>query len=198
MNVLLIPEDFTKDQYVVKPVVEAMFKALGWPRAKVRVCLEPRLGGVTRALDSELVASIVDRYRGMTDIFLLLVDRDGNANRRQRLNQLETEAQCQLQSTTGRRAFFGENAWQEIEVWALAGHDLPADWSWSAVRAEADPKERYFEPFALQRAVHEGPGGGRKALAEEAAKRFERIRQLCPEDIGALHDRIDAWMTAAQ
>ena len=75
-------------------------------------------------------------------------------------------------------------------MWALAGLDLPAEWEWKAVRAEIHPKERYFEPLARERGVHEEPGGGRKTLATEAARRYSRIKRLCPEDIGNLEQRI--------
>ena len=35
MNVLIIPEDFRKDQYILKPILEAMLAAVGKPQAKV-------------------------------------------------------------------------------------------------------------------------------------------------------------------
>jgi hypothetical protein len=76
----------------------------------------------------------------------------------------------------------------------LACHDLPRYWQWDAIRAEVDLKETYFEPFAAQRGLADTPGGGRKQLAREAAHRYTRIRQLCPEDIGALEQRIRDWM----
>jgi hypothetical protein len=40
----------------------------------------------------------------------------------------------------------------------------------------------------------EGPGEGRKTLADEAVRRYSRIRQLCPEDIGALEQRVRKWL----
>lgn len=77
----------------------------------------------------------------------------------------------------------------EIEVWVLAGHNLPSDWNWQVIRNEVNPKETYFFPFAEQRNLLDAPGEGRKTLAEEAARRYDRIRQLCPEDIAELEDR---------
>ncbi|WP_281181280.1 hypothetical protein [Chloroflexus islandicus] len=38
------------------------------------------------------------------------------------------------------------------------------------------------------------PGGGRRTLGQEAARRYERIRQRCPEDIGELERRIRVWL----
>ena len=87
-----------------------------------------------------------------------------------------------------------ENAWQEIEVWVLAGHDLPSDWNWQVIRDEVNPKETYFLPFATQRKLLDAPGEGRKTLAEEAARRYDRIRQLCPEDIADLEDRVRSFV----
>jgi hypothetical protein len=191
MNVLIIPEDFRKDQYVLKPIISEMLKATGISRAEVRLCLQPLLGGISQCLDWGRISEILDRYSGMVDLFLLCVDRDGQAGRKDALTRLEELAAGLLPA--GKR-LLGENAWQEIEVWVLAGHDLPSGWSWRSIREEVNPKEVYFEPFAKQRGVHQSPGGGRKTLAEQAARRYDRVRQLCPEDIAAMEDRIRGWL----
>lgn len=188
MNVLIIPEDFRNDQYVLQPIIEAMLKAVGKPRAKVIVCKDPLLGSVEQALRWERIQAIITRYQGMVDVFLLCVDRDGLPGRRSRLDELERQATA---FAPGCR-FFAENAWQELEVWLLAGHDLPREWSWQEIRQERDPKEWYFVPFARLRGVLHEPGGGRKSLAAEAASRYSRIRSLCPEDIAALEDKLRA------
>ena len=52
----------------------------------------------------------------MTDIFILCVDRDGDTNRRQRLDRLEVEFGA-------GRTFFAENAWEELETWVSGGSD---------------------------------------------------------------------------
>jgi hypothetical protein len=191
MNVLIIPEDFRKDQYVLKPIISEMLKAAGTVRAEVRVCLEPLLGGISQCLDWGRISAILDRYSGMVDLFLLCVDRDGQAGRKDSLARLEELAAGLLPK--GKR-LLGENAWQEIEVWVLAGHDLPSNWVWRDVRAEVNPKEAYFEPFATQQGVHQSPGGGRKTLAQQAARRYNRIRQLCPEDVATLEARVRGWI----
>ncbi len=187
MNVLIIPEDFRKDQYVLKPLVEAMMAAAGRPRARVRVCQEPLMGDVNQALKWERIQEVLDRYRGMVDLYLLLVDRDGDPHRRERIDKIEVRA---AEALPASRVLFGENAWQEIEVWVLAGHDLPAEWVWAEVRAHPHPKEAYFEPFSRSGGLFDTPGGGRQSLARVAAARYERVRQLCPEDVGALEKRI--------
>jgi hypothetical protein len=190
MNVLVIPEDFRNDQFVLQPLMRAMMRNVDASSPRVRVCQDPLLGGISEALKLSNLAAIVRRYRGMVDLFILCVDRDANEPRKGILNDLE----CRIVPFLDSNQFFlAENAWQEIEVWVLAGHDLPTDWRWVDMRAEPNPKERYFEPFAQSRGVSDGPGGGRKALADAAARRFDRICQLCSEDFAALRNRVSAY-----
>lgn len=187
MNVLIIPEDFTNDQYILTPIVEAMLAYLGKRRATVRVCMAPRLRGIDQALRWERIQEILDRYQGMVNLFLHIVDRDGESTRRAVLDNLEQRARAHL--PPGRQ-FFSEHAWQEVEVWALAGVDLLPDWRWQDIRNERDSKEKYFVPLARQRGLLDGPGEGRRHLGREAAGRYDRVRQLCPEDVAALEARV--------
>jgi len=187
LNVLVIPEDFVKDQYVVKPVVKAMLQALGRPQAKVRVCMDPRLRGVDEAMNADKLKTIVGRYP-MVDVFLLLVDRDGREGRRAGLDRREE----QVGEVLGEgKVFLGENAWQEVEIWALAGcGDLPSDWAWQDVRAEVNLKETYFDPYVASKGLVNRPGQGRKALGIQAAGNYRRLRSRCPEDIENLEGRL--------
>jgi hypothetical protein len=191
MRVLVIPEDFRKDQYMLQPIITAMMAALGKPKTKVIVCKDPLLGGVSEALKWENIQEIINRYKGMVDLFLLCVDRDGKSGRKKQLDKIEEAAEGLL---TDGKLFLAENAWQELEVWVLAGHDLSS--SWQEIRNEINPKEAYFIPFAAQRNVLDAPGEGRKILAEEAARRYNRIRQLCQEDIGNLESRIQSFISS--
>ena len=43
MNVLVIPEDFRKDQYMLKPILTAMLRTLDRP-VRLEVCQDPLLG----------------------------------------------------------------------------------------------------------------------------------------------------------
>ena len=185
MKVLVIPEDFRNDQYLLQPLFERLFATIGRGRARIRVCRDPLLGGVNEALKSERIHEVIDQHSGMTDLFILCVDRDGVHGRRDRLDQIEGEF-------GNDRTFLAENAWEEIETWALAGLDLPAGWNWADIRAEVDVKERYFNVLARERDVADGPGGGRRALGDKAARRIPAIRQKCPEDFDALARRIEA------
>lgn len=78
MNVLVIPEDFRKDQYMLKPIVAAMLDWIG-VAARVEICQDPLLGGVTEALKRERIKDIIEQYSWKVQLFLLCVDRDGNA-----------------------------------------------------------------------------------------------------------------------
>ena len=183
MRVLVIPEDFRNDQYILKQLILGLFRTVRKRSVKVKVCQDPLLGGVNEALKSERIAEVVEQHEGMTDVFVLCVDRDGDEGRRQRLDQLETQF-------GNARPFLAENAWEELETWVLAGLNLPANWSWKEVRAEVDVKEQYFEPLAAQRGLSDSPGGGRKVLGEQAARRIDAIRQKCPEDFDSLAQRL--------
>jgi hypothetical protein len=123
---------------------------------------------------------------------LLCVDRDGNEHRRKVLDRLEDKARAVLK---GRQTLIAENAWHEVEVWLLAGHNLPAEWksSWQRIRGEIDPKEKYYQPFARHRGVLFSPAEGRGILAQEAAKNHGRIRQRCPE-VQNMENRIRGWL----
>ncbi len=192
MKVLVIPEDFRKDQYMLKPIIKAMMSHLGKTKAQVQVCQDPLLGGVNEALKLENILAIIEQYRGKADLFILCVDRDGKEGRKQALNKLEQEAAKIL--TSRQSLLLVENAWQEIEVWVLAGYDLPSEWKWQKVRREEHPKERYFIPLAKQQNLLETPGEGRKIMAEKAAGNYKRLQQLCPEDLLNLEQRIKDWL----
>ena len=185
MRVLVIPEDSRRDKDLLKPLVEAMMAAVGHPRAKVRICEDPVLRGVDEALKLERIAVILDLYK-MVDLFLVIVDRDGQAQRRERLKALEQGA---AELLGAEQVLLGEHAWQEVEVWILAGHELPADWSWPEIRTEIHPKERYFLPF-LKACGFTDDAAGRSLLAHQASANFRRIHSICPEDVGVLTTRL--------
>jgi hypothetical protein len=193
MKVLVIPEDVRKDQYMLKPIVQAMMKQLGQAKATVEVCQNPRLQGVSQVLNWERIEKILNQYKWEVDLFLICVDRDGEPNREQKLRNLELQSNAALGNQA--KLLIAENAWQEMEVWVLAGFsDLPTKWNWKAIRDDRDPKEAYFYPFAEIRGVLNSPAQGRSPLAQEAARKYDRIRQLCPE-LQDLEGRIQAWLT---
>lgn len=185
MRVLVIPEDHRKDQYILNPLLSRLLKALGKPRAQVRVCQDPCLGGAGEAMKSRRIQEIVEQYRGMTDIFILCVDRDGKQGRRTRLDQIEEKF------AETDHIFVAVNAWEEIETWVLAGvENLPQGWKWRDVRAEIHVKEKYFDKFVAQRDLVDSPGRGRKILGEEASRRISAIRNKCPQDFDDMAQRL--------
>ena len=50
--------------------------------------------------------------------------------------------------------------------------------------------------LAEERGVADDPGGGRKALGEEAARHIDAIRLKCPEDFDSLAQRIEGVVAA--
>ncbi len=190
MNVLIIPEDFRKDQHVLRPILAKMFAAIGKPKAKIQVCQDPLLGGVSEALKWERIEEVIGMYP-MVNVFLLVVDRDAKAGRRVALDRITAKAESLIGDS---RAFVAENAWQEIEVWALAGiATLPKGWDWNAIRAEPDPQERYFAPYATSRGLLDEPGQGRTTLGREAAQNYSRVRSRCKEDVAQLESQLKDW-----
>jgi hypothetical protein len=190
VNVDIILEDTPKDQCIAVPIVQAVFQYLERP-AKVRA-LPERMGSIEQATDLEKLLPLLAARSGMVDLFLLIVDRDCRAPDRPRggdraaaLRSLERRVQDSGQLGT-RSRFIACEAVEELEVWLLAGFDLPG---WSGIRDHCDPKEEYFEPFAKERGVFERPAEGRTELMGEAVRRYRRIRLLCPE-LQSLEDKL--------
>jgi len=135
VKVLIIPEDPTHDQYVIKPIIERIFLELG-RRAYVEVLRDPHLRGVDQALDREVIGSIIADNR-MIDLFIVVVDRDCN-----RYKNVEKAAAREADFPNDVLVCLAE---QEVEVWALALYREQIADRWAVVRAECDPKERYFD-----------------------------------------------------
>lgn len=191
MKVLVIPEDPIHDRYILKPVVEQLFADLGRV-ARVMVLENPRLKGVEQALNVETVAGIVSDNPTF-DLFLLLVDRDGEEKRELRTKALEDKHPGRL---------FACLAVQEVEVWMLALHrDVIAGPPWKAdwqdVRRERDPKERFAIPFLQDHAPRHksalGPGDGRAWAMREIGARWKGVLQVCPE-LSVLKRHVEAWL----
>lgn len=191
LRVLIIPEDFVLDQYILKPLIEAMFKEMNRPRAQVHVCQNPRLEGIDQARNPEVLQEIIDVYRYKYDVFLLLVDQDGKPGRKKMLDKLRASFNGILHPG---KTFDGILAEQEVEIWALAGlKDLPKDWKWDDLRNEVDFKERFFLPYVEARGIAQELGKGRSILGLDVAANYQRIRDRCPE-VQELEVRLRAWL----
>jgi hypothetical protein len=193
MNVLVIAEDDRNDRYILLPIIRGMFRALKRPHARVEI-YPLRNGGWDAVKQLKLIRTIVDDNR-QADLFLLCVDRDGDPNRRQALDGLEEKAHALVKPP---RLFLAVHAFQEIEVWALAGINwrLKPTWTWKQIQSERDPKEHYFEPIARHRGLLDSVGQGRKILGEEAGSNYSRVRQNCSE-LRELEGRIKRWMVGS-
>lgn len=170
-----------------------MFRHLGKRNAKIDIH-SPGVRGfdAVRRVDS-ILAMIADFPTA--DLFVLCVDRDGDPHRREALNDLESKISQVLPAP---RLFLAEHAWQEVEVWALAGIDwrLKPKWTWDAIRNERDAKEAFFEPISRDRNQFDLPGQGRKELGLEADLNYAKVRQNCDE-VRELEGRIRRFITSA-
>ncbi len=185
MKVLIIPEDPSTDQFILKPIVQALFDDLK-PNARIAVLQEPRLRGAAQALDREMIKEIIDS-NPMEDLFLLLIDRDCN-----REHHVEKAAARESEHNDRLIVCLAE---QEIEVWMLALHkDGLEGIRWREVRTHCDPKEAWADPF-LYKQGRLGPGGGRKAAMQALRGNLKTLLELCPE-LSELRTRIKAWMDA--
>lgn len=194
MNILVIPEDFRKDEFMLRPLIRAMMRHIIARNVSIEICRDPLLGGISEALKWSRIAEIIQRYKYRIDLFILCVDRDGVPERRAALDHIERQAAKELPV---HKLFVAEHAWQEIEVWVLAGLDIPNEWTWKEIRAELHPKERFFLTLSQLRGLQNEVADGREILAREAARRYDRIRQRCPEDVAALEGRIRDWVGGA-
>ena len=187
MKVMVIPEDPTLDQFILKPIVEHIF-ADCQERPRVQVLSNPRLRGVAQALDAAMLQHIVSMYP-MIDLFLVMVDRDGDEQKR------PAEARARESEHPGRVLVC--LAVEEVEVWMLALHRARLDDSWQAIRAERDPKERYAQPFLTAHAPRLAPGGGRVWAMRSLGSEWRGLLSVCTE-IDELKTRIATWLATHQ
>jgi hypothetical protein len=185
VKVLIIPEDPTLDQYILKPIVERICADHGL-RARVDVLRDPHLRGVAQALDRDIVAGII-RDNPMEDLLILMIDRDCDrlGNTTKTATRLEEHPDHLLACL----------ACQEVEVWMLALHREKLGIPWNEVRSDCDPKERFADPFIAAQGWSTEVGRGRKKAMRELGSAWKGLLQVCPE-LGELHQRIGAWASA--
>lgn len=181
MKVLIIPEDPTKDQYILKPVVERIFRELGLT-ARVEVLRDPHLTSINQALDSQQLSAIVNE-NPMIQLFLLMVDRDcENYNNTAKSQERVKEHAGRMLSCIAR---------EEIEVWMLALHLEFRD-GWKKLRKDCHPKEAYAQPFLKAKGWTLDLGGGYKRAMKSLTEQWKALLQLCPE-LADLAEDIRRW-----
>jgi hypothetical protein len=141
VKVLVIPEDPMLDQYILKPVVERLFADLGLATL-IEVLWNPRLRSVNQALDASVVRHIVDTY-SMIDLFLLIVDRDADEHRTNRVRMRETEHPGRLLACL---------AVEEVEVWML--HSTATDCHHRGRRSAASVIRKSVSRIRSSRRTH--------------------------------------------
>lgn len=184
---MIIPEDPTLDQYILKPIVEQIFSDLG-KSPRIHVLSNPRLRGVSQALDPAILADIVSTNR-MIDLFLVLVDRDADVKKR------PLEARERSAEHPGRLLVC--LAIEEVEVWMLAIHRDTIGAPWKTIREERDPKERFAHPFLAERAPQLGAGNGRAWAMRPLGQKWRGVLDVCPE-LEELKQSIESWLTHRQ
>lgn len=183
MRVLIVAEDPSLDQHVLKPVVERIFQDLQRP-VRVDVLKDPHISGAAQALNTEILADIVDDNQ-MIDLFLLMVDRD--------CDRMNHEAKVAARRSEHPTRLIGVLAHQEVEVWALALHREALGVPWKEVREHCDPKEEYFEPFVVRAGWLDTVGRGRKRAMRDLGQSWRGLLQMCPE-IEELKEGISQWL----
>ena len=174
---MIIPEDPTYDRYIVQPIVEALLAKFG-RSARIETLRNPHMQGIEDAIAKS--PDVVARYP-QHDVFVLVLDRDGNPGRAERLTALQVRIR---EGVRPDKPFLYCLAEQEVEVWLLAAQwtacrrEHPS-WSWSDVRAAVDVKEQYFQPFFQQHRDLRVPGQGRAQLMSGVD--IEAVMAKCPE-----------------
>src|SRR5690349_9322138 len=134
MKVLIVCEDPTHDQYIVKPIVQKLFDDLG-KTVSADVLTDPHLRGI-----DDLLAQINDIFADnqMVDIFVVVVDNDcGRQSNAARIaNAIATQPKA-----------VACLAIEEVETWMLCLHDAVLPEPWSKIRADCDVKEHFALPF---------------------------------------------------
>lgn len=178
MKVLVIPEDPVRDRYILKPLVERLLSDLG-RTGSVDVLTNPRMRGVAQALDRSTLDDVVQTYR-MIDLFLVLVDRDGDRARHELARAREQDHPGKLLVCL---------AIEEIEVWMLALHREKLAAPWTEVRSEVHPKDRFAEIVLREHAPKGAPGNGRAWAMKDLGGNLRSLLGVC-EELAELRARI--------
>jgi len=173
-RVSAVCEDPTLDQYLVVPLLRSLMAAVGKPHASVTVVTNPKLNGISTVETN--FASIATRYAAVANLVVFAVDRDAEAGRRAKFDSLRSALPPSAAAKV--RVLL---AVEETEVWSLWGSRSEISATWAEVRAERDPKERFFDPLLIPTdATQPGRGRGRLIKASLSAG-WASLASGCPE-----------------
>ena len=177
-KVAVVLEDPRNDRYIAEPIVQKVCDLIGRPRARVKTVTDPKARGVSTLRSS--ICDFLERWSGPSDAVVVIVDADGADGidgHGDRLAQFRNAVeQCNVDG-----CFVVVAAIQELEVWALWGASRELDASWEEVRAEVDPKERFFEPLLTAEDAALADGGRRRLVDASLAKGWASLEGACPE-----------------
>ena len=182
-KVLVIPEDPKNNGYILKPVVERVFREAGRPNAQITMLRHPKLHGITSAKDA-IRHDLPEIWRWM-DLWVFLPDAD----RTNDVALAALEAEMRGQGIT----LIGCAAKPEVEALMLAGHRDRLRIPWSAVAGHPRFKEEVFDPFLEEHGYPDLPGNGREKLTRETLNNYDALKQLCPE-IAQFEERVRVFL----
>lgn len=184
LQVLILSEDPTLDQHILKPIVEKLFEDLG-RRARIAIYEPPRgrTRGVAEALSRENISSLVTDF-SFVRAFVLIVDRDCHPTRSNAVDAIVKEHANKLVACL---------AVEEVETWMLALHRADLGVPWAEIRSECHPKERFAIPFLQKRDWTRDLGKGRHRAMRDLGAKWSGLLQVCPE-IARLRDELLALL----
>ena len=178
-RVLVVTEDFRRDQFIARPLVERIANEFR-SQVLVEVCRRPKLGGIAKLFSEAFLREEILALYPMFDVIVLLADRDGAVGRERSIGEVAKRL------VTPKQKVIGTAMIEELEIIVLAGHPTANAWDWRTMRGDPDIKNTYFRRLVEQTGTAAQPFEGRAALMKEAMRNWTRIKTLCVEDVGAL------------
>jgi len=169
LRVLVIPEDPTNDQYILRPLVQRMLAEIGRPNATVRCLTNPRMTGYDHALET-MRKELPQAYCHF-QLWLFLPDSDRATDFRAIEHELDVQGIKLICCA----------AIPEVEAWCLAGHRQKLKTEWNLARANPRFKEEIFQPFLELYGNSRRPGNGREDLMRTTLTNYRSLLTVCPE-----------------
>ena len=183
LSVLVIPEDPQQNGHILKPLVQAIMRDVGRPRAKVKLLTQPRVRGYGQAV-SAIRNKLAARY-GFMDLWLFFPDADRTS--RDAMQNLEAHVAAE------KVTLLCCAAQPEVEIYACAGLRNDMQEAWEEVRRHPRMKEEVFDPLLARHGDPGRPGAGRDLMIARSLGNLPLLFQLCPE-LRCLRGRIAALL----